>query len=119
MPNYSVTSGKPLSNETPHNDKFRYFRTNIFRVRNYRPYNRDKMDCQRDNLSIQEKIACPNLYIVTLVKYFHDHGVKGIGTAGPDPESVSTMILFSYYDWLKGDKNTGKEWEEKHPLVNK
>jgi len=47
-----------------------------------------------------------------LQKYFADRGAT-------DPEAVSTIILFSYYDWLKGNTATGKDWEAQHPIKTK
>jgi uncharacterized protein DUF6794 len=40
-----------------------------------------------------------------LQKYFIDRGVK-------HPESMSTVILYQYYDWLNGRRETWKEWEK-------
>ena len=41
-----------------------------------------------------------------LQKYFTD---RGFG----DPEDMSSIILFSYWDWLHGNKNVASEWEKK------
>jgi hypothetical protein len=43
-----------------------------------------------------------------LLKYFTDKGLR-------DPEDMSTIVLFQYYDWLKGNKETWKAWEN-HPV---
>jgi uncharacterized protein DUF6794 len=43
-----------------------------------------------------------------LSKYFNDHGVS-------HPESMSSIILYHYHDWLNGKKETWKEWESKPP----
>jgi hypothetical protein len=40
-----------------------------------------------------------------LQKYFSDRGVK-------HPESMSTVILYHYHDWLNGRRETWKEWEQ-------
>ena len=40
-----------------------------------------------------------------LQKYFRE---KGIG----DPEEMSSVILFLYWDWLHGNKEISKEWEK-------
>lgn len=39
-----------------------------------------------------------------LFKYFHDKGVK-------DPEDMSSLVLFYYYDWLTDKKRSWEEWE--------
>ena len=41
-----------------------------------------------------------------LLKYFTDRGVT-------HPDSMSSVILWYYYDWLKGDKNAGTDWEKR------
>jgi hypothetical protein len=41
-----------------------------------------------------------------LQKYFTDRGVT-------HPDDMSTVILYHYYDWLKGQKETWKDWESK------
>jgi len=44
-----------------------------------------------------------------LQKYFLDRGVM-------HPDDMSSIILDYYFDWLKGDKETWKEWEKHtHP----
>jgi hypothetical protein len=43
-----------------------------------------------------------------LLKYFKERGVS-------HPDSMSSIILYNYYDWLKGNKEVGKDWEEKTP----
>ena len=40
-----------------------------------------------------------------LQKYFLDQGVR-------DPEEMSSIILFGYYDWLHGNKEAWKNWEK-------
>lgn len=40
-----------------------------------------------------------------LQKYFTD---KGIG----HPDDMSSIVLFYYWDWLKGNKDSWKEWEK-------
>ena len=40
-----------------------------------------------------------------LSKYFADKGVN-------HPESMSSIILYHYYDWLNNRKDTWKEWEK-------
>jgi hypothetical protein len=40
-----------------------------------------------------------------LQKYFTDKGVM-------HPDDMSSVILFFYYDWLKGKKETWKEWDK-------
>lgn len=40
-----------------------------------------------------------------LQKYFIDKGVT-------DPEEMSSVILYHYYDWLTGQKETWKDWEK-------
>jgi hypothetical protein len=39
-----------------------------------------------------------------LYKYFHDKGVT-------DPEDMSSIVLFYYYDWLTDKKGSWREWE--------
>ena len=39
-----------------------------------------------------------------LQKYFTDKGMA-------HPDDMSSVILFYYWDWLKGDKEKWKEWE--------
>jgi hypothetical protein len=39
-----------------------------------------------------------------LQKYFRDKGLN-------DPEDMSSVVLFYYYDWLKEKKETWKQWE--------
>jgi hypothetical protein len=39
-----------------------------------------------------------------LQKYFNDHGVT-------HPEEMSTVVLYYYYDWLNGKKESWKDWE--------
>lgn len=39
-----------------------------------------------------------------LYKYFHDKAVT-------DPEDMSSIVLFYYYDWLADKKHSWKEWE--------
>jgi len=39
-----------------------------------------------------------------LYKYFRDKGLS-------DPEDMSSIVLFYYYDWLTGRKDSWKEWE--------
>ncbi|MFA4870001.1 MAG: DUF6794 domain-containing protein [Pedobacter sp.] len=41
-----------------------------------------------------------------LLKYFRDRGPS-------EPDGLSSMILYNYYDWLKGNKNIAAEWEMK------
>lgn len=41
-----------------------------------------------------------------LQKYFTDKGVN-------HPDNMSSVILFFYYDWLNGKKETWKDWEKK------
>lgn len=45
-----------------------------------------------------------------LQKYFTAKGIK-------DPEDMSSIILYFYYDWLKGNKNAAKDWEAKPASV--
>jgi len=40
-----------------------------------------------------------------LYKYFLDKGLR-------DPEDMSSLILFYYYDWLTGQKENWKQWEK-------
>ena len=40
-----------------------------------------------------------------LQKYFTDKGVT-------HPEGMSSVILFYYWDWLQGRKDTWKDWEK-------
>jgi hypothetical protein len=40
-----------------------------------------------------------------LQKYFLDKGIS-------DAEEMSTVILFYYYDWLNGKKDTWRDWEK-------
>ncbi len=39
-----------------------------------------------------------------LYKYFHDKALT-------DPEDMSSIVLFYYYDWLTDNKRSWKEWE--------
>jgi hypothetical protein len=39
-----------------------------------------------------------------LLKYFYGKGIR-------DPEEMSTIVLFYYYDWLKGKADGWKEWD--------
>jgi hypothetical protein len=41
-----------------------------------------------------------------LLKYFRDRGAS-------EPDGLSTVILYNYYDWIKGNKNIAAEWEMK------
>lgn len=45
-----------------------------------------------------------------LQKYFTNRGVR-------DPEEMSSIILYFYYDWLKGNKNAATDWEAKPKSV--
>jgi hypothetical protein len=40
-----------------------------------------------------------------LYKYFYDKGLR-------DPEDMSSVVLFYYYDWLTDKKETWKEWDQ-------
>lgn len=42
-------------------------------------------------------------------KYFNERGID-------DPESMSSIILSYYYDWLKGNKNIASEWENQNSI---
>lgn len=50
-----------------------------------------------------------------LLKYFQDRASNDWVRKNPNPDRLSSIILSGYYDWLKGDKNIGKKWEEKNP----
>src|SRR5262249_52365988 len=39
-----------------------------------------------------------------LLKYFYDRRLR-------DPEDMSTIVLFFYYDWLTGKQDSWKQWE--------
>jgi hypothetical protein len=39
-----------------------------------------------------------------LYKYFQGKGLR-------DPEDMSSIVLFYYYDWLTGKKESWREWE--------
>jgi hypothetical protein len=41
-----------------------------------------------------------------LQKYFRDRGVT-------HPESMSSVILYHYHDWLNGRRDTWRDWEKK------
>lgn len=46
-----------------------------------------------------------------LWKYFNDRGVS-------HPEEISSIVLYHYHDWLNGNKDTWKEWENTTPKHN-
>jgi hypothetical protein len=39
-----------------------------------------------------------------LLAYFYEKGIR-------DPEQMSTVVLFYYYDWLTGKKDSWKQWD--------
>lgn len=41
-----------------------------------------------------------------LQKYFRERGIN-------HPDEMSSVVLYHYYDWLSGKKETWKEWEKK------
>ncbi|HYN86440.1 MAG TPA: DUF6794 domain-containing protein [Pyrinomonadaceae bacterium] len=44
-----------------------------------------------------------------LQKYFADRGVT-------HPEEMSSVVLYHYHDWLRGRRETWKEWERAHAV---
>lgn len=50
-----------------------------------------------------------------LLKYFHERNI-GLKVWGKD--TISEIIISNYINWLNGNKNIWREWEEKNPKKN-